>query len=116
MKTTLFFSAVAVLLFATAGLTNLFASTNHSISHAQAVEVTGCLQPGPVAREYLVQASDGTTWGINEKDLLLNNYVGHSVTVAGDPTHATASERNDGGASHYLLARDVFVDSESCQK
>jgi hypothetical protein len=116
MKRTLFLAASTVLFFGTAGLTNLSASTNHSMSHSQAVEVTGCLQAGPVAKEYLLQASDGTTWGINETDMLLNNYIGHSVTVAGDRMHATTAERRDGGASHYLLARDVVVENQPCQK
>ena len=116
MKRALFLAASAVLFFGTAGLTNLSATTNQSMSHSQAVEVTGCLQPGPVAKEYLLQASDGTTWGINETDMLLNNYVGRSVTVSGDHTHATTAERRDGGASHYLLARDVVVENQSCQK
>ncbi len=116
MKRMLFLAAAAVLFFATTGLTNLSATTNQSMTHSQAVEVTGCLQPGPVAKEYILHASNGTTWGVNETDMLLNNYIGRSVTVSGDATHATSSEHKAGGASHYLLARDVVVENQSCQQ
>jgi hypothetical protein len=54
--------------------------------------------------------------GINETDMLMNNYVGHTVTIAGDSTRATASERSAGGAQHYLHAYDVVVDSSTCNK
>lgn len=116
MKRSMYLSVAAVLLFAAAGLSNAFASTTHPASASHAMEVTGCLQVGPAAKEYTVQASDGTTWGINETDMLLNNYVGESVTIAGDTTHANSSERKAGGASQYLLARDVVVENQSCQK
>jgi hypothetical protein len=66
-------------------------------------EVTGCLEQGSTAKEYLLKASDGTTWGINEADMLMNNYVDHTVTVSGDRVHPTAAERND--AQHFLRAR-----------
>jgi len=116
MKRSLSLFAASALFFAVVGLTNVFASTNKTPSSTRAIAVTGCLEPGPVAKEYIVQGNDGKAWGVNEKDLMLNNYVGKTVTVAGDPTHATLDERKSGGASHYMLARDVVVDSKSCQE
>ena len=116
MKRALFLSTAALLFFVTAALTDAAASTNSSTSGSRAIEVTGCLQPGPVAQEYIVQASDGTSWGINEKDLMLNDYIGKTVTVAGDPARASVEERKSGDASHYLLARDVVVEHRSCQQ
>ncbi|MGA9564344.1 MAG: hypothetical protein WBS19_02355 [Candidatus Korobacteraceae bacterium] len=116
MKRALFLSTAVMLFLATAALTDASASAKYSASSSRATEVTGCLQPGPAAQEYIVQASDGTTWGINEKDLMLNDYVGKTVTVAGDSTHASSEERQSDNASHYLLARDVVVDSRSCQQ
>jgi len=80
------------------------------------VEITGCLQQGPVAKEYLLTTSDGTTWGVNERDMYMNNYVGHTVTVTGDVMRPTPDERKDGGAHHYLRAQDLVVESESCQR
>ncbi len=47
---------------------------------------------------------------------MLNNYVGQTVTVAGDAMHALPNERKSHDASHYVRALDVVVDSESCQK
>ena len=79
-------------------------------------DITGCLEP--VAKEYLVRSADGTEWGINEndRDLRLNNYIGRMVIIVGNPEHASKAERKEGGASHYLYARDVMVAGESCQK
>ena len=105
-------SASAVFLVSTLGLSTAYAAP----SATEAIEITGCLEQGPVAKEYLLQASDGTTWGVNEADLRMNNYVGRRVTVAGDATHPTAAERTDGGAKHYLRAMDIVVESESCSK
>ena len=62
----------------------------------------------------MLRTSDGTTWGVRETDMLMNNYVDHEVTVAGDPVHPTASERSAGGAHHFLRAYDVVVESDSC--
>ena len=59
-------------------------------------------------------ALDAATWGINESDMLMNNYVDHTVTVSGDRVHPTAAERND--AQHFLRAYDVVVQSSTCQK
>jgi hypothetical protein len=116
MKRTISMSAAAIMFVGTFGLAGAYAAPSETGSHRNPVEVTGCLQQGPTAKEYLLHASNGTTWGINETDMLMNDYLGRTVTIAGDATHPTASERTSGGAHHYLLARDVVVESESCQK
>jgi hypothetical protein len=109
-------SASAVFLASTLGLSTAYATPSATHSKTKAIEITGCLEQGPVAKEYLLQASDGTTWGVNEADLRINNYVGRTVTVAGDATHPTAAERMDGGAKQYLRAMDIVLESESCSK
>ena len=76
----------------------------------------GCLQPGPTGKENLIHTADGTIWGVNETDMLMNKYVGQTVTIAGDRIAPTTSERKDGGASNYLKAMDVVVENQSCQK
>ena len=48
--------------------------------------------------------------------MLINDYVGQTVTVVGDATRPTVSERTAGGAQHYLKAMDLVVESETCQK
>ncbi len=117
MKRALFLSTVMLLFLATGALTDATASTTASTSGSHAVEVTGCLQPGPTAKEYIVQSNNGAKWGINEKgDLMLNNYVGETVTVAGDAAHVSSQERKATDASHYLLGRDVAVDSQTCNQ
>ena len=104
----------SAMLFCTLGTLALYgAPASHSASRTP-TEVTGCLEQGPTAKEYLLKASDGTTWGINETDMLMNNYVDHTVTVSGDQVHPTVAERND--AQHFLRAYDVVVESSNCQK
>ena len=88
------------------------------------IEVTGCLQQGPTAKEYMVRANDGDTWGVMsaDKDMYLNNYVGKTVTLTGDSMHPTArlktasAELNSPTINHYMRAMDVVVESETCQK
>jgi hypothetical protein len=48
--------------------------------------------------------------------MLMNNYLGHEVTVAGDAMHATTSEQAVSGAHHFLRAYDVVVETNSCLK
>ena len=117
MKKSLLIASAAVFLFATGPMMASTAPT-HAMSQTHPTDVTGCLEPGPVAKEYLVRSADGTEWGVNEndRDLRLNNYVGRMVTIVGDQEHASKAEREEGGASHYLYARDVMVAGESCQK
>lgn len=116
MKRTIGILATSIILVGTIGLGTALAAPAATGAQRGPTEVTGCLQQGPVAKEYLLHASDGTTWGINETDMLMNDYLGRTVTIAGDVTRPTASERTEGGAHHYLLARDVVVESGSCTK
>lgn len=114
MKARISLGIVAAVLFSTGGSLVLYAKpASHSASRTS-TEVTGCLEQGPTAKEYLLKASDGTMWGINETDMLMNNYVDHTVTVSGDQIHPTAGERND--AQHFIRAYDVLVESSNCQK
>ena len=98
MNRTISLSAAALLCLGTLGPAGAYAATAPSSSH-KLVEVTGCLQPGPTGKEYLIHTADGTTWGVNETDMLMNNYVGRTVTIAGDRFAPTISERKNGGAS-----------------
>ena len=87
------------------------------------VEVTGCLQQGPAAKEYVLLGNDGSTWGVisADKDMYMNDYVGETVTIVGDSMHpsarlkAAAAEQNQ-AIQHYARAMDVAVESETCQK
>ncbi len=116
MKSIIRIWIAAMMLVGTVGLTSAHATNASQATYRNPVEVTGCLQQGPVAKEYLLRTGDGTTWGINEADMMINNYVDQTVTVVGDAMRPTAGERTAGGAQHYLRAMDLVVDSESCQK
>jgi hypothetical protein len=116
MKSTIH-SWVAAMMFAgTLGVPSAHAQNPSPTTYQKPVEVTGCLQQGPVAKEYLIRASDGTTWGVNEADMMINNYVDQTVTVVGDAMRPTTKVRTDGAAQRYLKARDSVVESETCQK
>jgi hypothetical protein len=110
MKRKLSITATALLFLGTAGLSTAFAAPAPSAARPGTTEITGCLQPGPVAKEYLLRTSDGTTWGVNEvPDLMLNNYVRQTVTVAGDAIHPLPNERKSNEASHCVRALDVVA-------
>ena len=116
MKWTISMWSTAFVFVGTLALASAHATNPSQAGYKKPVEVTGCLQQGPVAKEYLIQASDGTTWGINEADTLINNYVGQTVTVVGDAMRPTTAEHASGGAQHYLRAMDLVVESESCRR
>jgi hypothetical protein len=115
MKNTIVMWATAIMFVGTLGMASAPAASAQT-TYRKPVEITGCLQQGPVAKEYMLKASDGTTWGVNEIDMMMNNYVGQTVTVVGDVMRPSAGERTDGGAHHYLRARDLVVESDTCQK
>jgi len=102
-------------LVCTLGLAEAYAAPASHMSNSKVIELTGCLQQGPVAKEYLIQNSDGTAWGVNEHDLYLNHYVGQNVTITGSAMRPNTAERKDGGAHHYLEAMDVVVNNEHCK-
>ncbi len=116
MKATIGIWAASIMFAGTLGTLTAQATSASKAAYKRPVEITGCLEQGPVAKEYVVRASDGTTWGVRESDMLMNNYVDHEVTVAGYVVHPTASERSAGGAHHFLRAYDVAVESDSCHK
>ncbi len=88
------------------------------------VEITGCLQQGPAAKEYILQSNDGSTWVVTsvDRNMYMNDYVGQTVTVSGDAVHPSArlrtvsAQQNAPKINHYLRARDVAVVSETCKK
>ena len=116
MKANIGIWATAIMFAGTFGTVTAHATSVPKASYRAPVEITGCLEPGPAAKEYVLKVSDGTRWGIRESDMLMNNYVDHEVTVAGDPIHPTASERSAAGAQHFVRAYDLAVESNSCSK
>ncbi|HVO78944.1 MAG TPA: hypothetical protein VMT39_02915 [Candidatus Bathyarchaeia archaeon] len=115
MKRTVFLSAASLLFAGSIGLGTAFAAPT-PITPPGTKQITGCLAVGPTAREYLLKTSDGATWGVTEKDMMMNDYVGKQVTITGDVEHPSASVRKEGNATHYVRARDIVVENDTCQK
>ena len=115
MNKTIGIWTAALALFFTLGLAEAYAAPASHSGYGKTVELTGCLQQGPTAKEYMIQNGDGVTWGVNEADLYLNHYVGQNVTITGSTMRATTAERKDGGAHHSVEAMDIEVNSQHCQ-
>ena len=63
----------------------------------KATSVTGCLQKGEGANEFMLTGSDGSTWEIKSDSVDLASHVGQTVTVSGDRSkeHAKAHEMKE---------------------
>lgn len=115
---------IAVVVFVGAVALGCAQATPPSHAMHKTIEITGCLQQGPVAKEYILLGNDGSAWGVTsaDKDMYLNDYVGRTVTMAGDAVHpksrliTVAGEQNSPPISQYIRAMDVAVDSENCKK
>ena len=116
MKSNIGVWATAIMLAGTLGALTAQAAPASKATTKGPTEITGCLEQGPAAKDYVLRASDGTTWGVREKDMMMNNYISHEVTVAGDVFHPTASERTAAGTNHFLRAYDLVVDSDTCSR
>jgi hypothetical protein len=88
----------------------------------KAVTVTGCLQKGDEAGEYLITSEDGKRYGLHSKDVDLSKHVGHKVTVTGTKMHEANEEKKEqekkeagGGEYADLSVMDVRHISESCK-
>ncbi len=59
--------------------------------------ITGCLQNGDEANEYVLTAKDGSTWDLRSDSVDLAPHVGHTVTITGTASrvHAKAHEMKE---------------------
>src|SRR5258707_9499462 len=57
-------------------------------SKAKTRTVTGCLTKGDSADEYLLTASDGSTWEVRSTQVSLGDHLGHTVSATGVVSHA----------------------------
>ena len=92
-------------------------------------DVTGCLSKGDSAKEFLLTASDGSTWEVQSSKVALAEHVGHTVTATGVVSNATAHNvkedakdaAKDSGMTKtndehgHLTVTEVKMVSESCQ-
>jgi hypothetical protein len=60
--------------------------------------MTGCLQKGDEANEFVLTAKDGSTWDLRSDSVDMAPHVGHEVTITGTASrlHAKAHEMKEG--------------------
>jgi len=65
--------------------------------------VTGCLAKGDSAKEFVLNAKNGSTWNLKSDQVALAEHVGHTVTVKGVVSNVTMhnmkEEAKDAAAS-----------------
>lgn len=113
------------------GLMGAWVSAQDDSSNPQSKDdvrsITGCLLQGDSAKEFLLTASDGSTWELrNSSAASLTPHVGHEVKVTGAVSNAKAhnmkEDAKDSGmkksnAEHgHLRPTDVQMISDTCTK
>src|SRR6202790_3697656 len=118
-----------------AGLTTAWAIAQDSDTDAKSKgevrSITGCVTKGPSANEFLLTASDGSTWEVHNNNAIdLTSHLGHTIRVKGVVSHskmhnmkedAKAAAKDVGRkkkktAHGHLKVTDVRMVSESCQQ
>ena len=92
--------------------------------------VTGCLAKGDSSDEYVLTASDGSTWEIRSSNASLAEHVGHTVSATGvvsnttmhnlkedakDAAHDTGMKKNNAEHGHMKVT-DVQMVNDSCSR
>ena len=99
-------------------------------SKAKVRDVTGCLSKGDSANEFVLTATDGSTWEVRSSTVSLAEHVGHKVTATGVVSNATAHNMkedtkdmaHDAGMKKnneehgHLKVTDLQMVSDSCTK
>jgi hypothetical protein len=116
------------------GLSTVFAqdSGNDSKSKSNTRTMTGCLSKGGEsdAKEFLLTASDGSTWEVRSDGVPLADHVGQTVTVTGAVKNSTAHNlkedakdvaqdahmKKDNAEHGHMTITDVQKVSDTCQK
>ena len=98
-------------------------------SKAKVRDVTGCLSKGDSATEFVLTATDGSTWEVKSDKVALADHVGHTVTATGVVSHAkmhnmkedaketakdSGMKKSDTEHGHLTIT-DVKMVSESCK-
>src|ERR1700741_1004355 len=81
---------VGLLLVAFGSIWTFAQDSNNEKSRADTRTITGCLSKGDSSSEYLVTASDGSTWEVRSHAFSLAEHVGQTVSATGVVKHATA--------------------------
>ncbi len=108
-------------------------SSQDTKSKSNTRTITGCLSKEsnePNSKEYLLTASDGSTWEVRSDSVPLADHVGHTVTATGVVKNATAhnlkEDAKDAAADAHMKKENsehghmtithVKMVSDSCQK
>jgi hypothetical protein len=126
MKSTFALSCVALgsmLLLPSLGLTRQNETSEKS---AKVRKITGCVSKGDSENEFTITTAGGNTWEVKTNDAVnLTDHVGHTVTVTGTVSNATAhgakekakEKTMDNPNEHgHLTPTAMKMVSESCKK
>jgi hypothetical protein len=120
-----------IALFMLAGVAGLAtAQDTTKTTHKKTRTLTGCLQKSDDANEYNLTTKKGSTWEIKSDSVKLGEHVGHTVTITGVVSNATAhgmkedtkEEMKEHGMDKHatehghLTATDLTMVSDTCQK
>jgi hypothetical protein len=119
---------IAMFMLASIGLVT--AQDTTKTTHKKTRTLTGCLQKGDSAGEYNLTTMKGGTWEVKSDSVKLGEHVGHTVTITGVVSNATAhgmkedtkEEMKEHGMDKnatehgHLTATAVSMVSDSCQK
>jgi hypothetical protein len=119
---------VLFMLASAAGLAT--AQDTTKTTHKKTRTLTGCLQKGDDANEYNLTTTKGGTWEIKSDSVKLGEHVGHTVTITGVVSNATAhgmkedtkQEMKEHGMDKnatehgHLTATALTMVSDSCQR
>ena len=65
-------------------------------SKAKVRDVTGCLSQGDSPKEFILTATDGSTWEVRSDKVPLAEHVGHTVSATGVVSHAKMHNMKEG--------------------
>jgi hypothetical protein len=118
-----------------AGLTTAWAIAQDSDTDAKSKgevrSITGCVTKGPSANEFLLTASDGSSWEVHNNNAIdLTSHLGHTIKVKGVVSNTKmhnmkedakgaakdAGMKNNKTEHGHLKVTDVRMVSESCQQ
>ena len=119
---------IAMFVLASVGLAT--AQDTTKTTHKKTRTLTGCLQKGDDANEYNLTTKKGSTWEIKSDSVKLGEHVGHTVTITGVVSNATAhgmkedtkEEMKEHGMDKHatehghLTATALTMVSDTCQK
>ena len=117
------------------GLTTAWAIAQDSDADAKSKgevrSITGCITRGPSANEFLLTASDGSSWDVHNNNAIdLTSHLGHTIEVKGVVSHSKMHNmkedakgaakdvgmKNNSTEHGHLKVTDVHMVSESCQQ